>query len=203
MHYLAVSDLARRHVVDEIRGSFHSLDDVRPGRKLSSCRVLEAAIDEALRLAPPTPGCFWRHLKRDTMIDGHLVPAGCEVGVCQFALHRVPEYFPQPDRYSPDRFLASSSPPSVLSAFNPFGMGSRSCPAQSFARRSVKVFIARIVWSTDFEPTCRAGTLPSHQDHLDADTPPYILKDCFSAEKEGPELRFRARTQEAVVEGET
>ena len=103
------------------------------------CRYLRACIDEAMRLSPPAPGCFWRQvIHPGVTIDGHLVPVGVEVGVCQYAIHHSAAYFPQPYRYRPERFLDHEDVTTIPDgAFAPFQVGPRSCPAKAFEYRIV------------------------------------------------------------------
>lgn len=69
-------------LASEIRTAFSTLDSIRRGPALSSCHYLRACLDEAMRLAPPASGAFWREIATaPTSIDGTMVPVGCEVGV--------------------------------------------------------------------------------------------------------------------------
>jgi cytochrome P450 len=196
LHYLAVTPEYQRSVAQEIRQRFGAYEEILPGTKLKQCVSLTAAINESLRMAPPTPGCFWRVLMEDTMIDGHLIRRGTEVAVCQYAIHHSAEYFPQPYRFLPERFdptKASHFPQGAMRAFNPFSTGPRSCPARNFAERQVSLSLARIIWLADFRPS-RSNTLPSSvPDGKEFDTPSYVLRDVFTAKGKGPVLEFQLR----------
>ena len=141
-------------------------------------------------MAPPTPGCFWRLLTEDTMIDGHLIPRGCEVGVCQYALHRSDEYFQHPDRFVPERFRPCKKPRLPSGAFVPFSLGPRSCPARKFAERLISVSLARIIRLAEFRPDQGLSVTP---DAEKAERPDYPLKDAFVSNNTGPFLQFRLR----------
>jgi len=196
LHYLAVTPGYQRSVAREIRQCFGTYEEILPGAKMKQCVSLTAAINESLRMAPPTPGCFWRVLMEDTMIDGHLIRRGTEVAVCQYAIHHAAEYFPQPYRFLPERFdptKASQFPPGATRAFNPFSTGPRSCPARNFAERQISLCLARILWLAECRP-CRTDTLPSSVlDGKKYDTPRYVLRDVFTAERDGPVLEFQLR----------
>src|SRR4051794_3233717 len=63
---------------------------------------LDMAVDETLRLYPPA----WIGPRRSVApfeFAGHSVPGGVHVNYCSWASHRIPEVFPDPDRFVPER----------------------------------------------------------------------------------------------------
>ena len=68
-----------------------------------------------MRLAPPV----WvapRIATTDCIIDGVKIPKGAHVLVSQYVTHRNPRYFPEPEKWRPDRWLHSNFSQSLLSA---------------------------------------------------------------------------------------
>lgn len=107
-------------------------------RKLDRCR---AVIYETLRLFPTVP-LFARLSSRDCKLQGYDIPAGTKLVINQRVLNRNPEYFPDPERFNPDRFMNHSDPKPPLPvgapngpefAFLPFGAGPRTCIGQRLA----------------------------------------------------------------------
>lgn len=104
---------------------------------------LEMVLDEVLRLYPPA----WigpRWALGPFEIAGTRVPGGVAVNYCSWASHRLPEVFPNPEAFVPDRFEAQRKAALPKGAYVPFGGGSRTCLGMRFGQLEVKV-IATLV----------------------------------------------------------
>ena len=175
----------------EVRDAFVQAEDIAPGPRLDSCGFLFACVDEALRIAPPGPGVFWRQADRDMMIDNVRIPAGTEVGVSVFAIQHNKELFESPDTFIPERFLSTNEGKAqrssgTKSGFMPFLRGFRSCPAQNLAYPMLLVPIARLFWEFDMED------MEEHRSKKN-DGPPrtyFEQVDVFGSKVQGPWIRF-------------
>jgi cytochrome P450 len=111
---------------------------------LSSYTYTRKVIDEALRLYPP----LWlmsRRALKDDRLGEYFVPAGIEIYISPYLMHRSPHLWETPDRFDPDRL---SSDRHEL-AFCPFGAGPRKCIGELFARVEIQVHLmmfARELW---------------------------------------------------------
>ena len=99
-----------------------------------------AVLDETLRLATPSY-YVGRRAVADCTIGDYRVPAGSNVQLCCYASHRDERYFPEPDRFRPERWLAPQ-PERPKYALMPFGAGSRGCVGEAFARMSAVCALA-------------------------------------------------------------
>lgn len=105
----------------------------------------ERVIKEAMRLYPP----IWAIVRSpvsDCEIGGYRVPAGSTILMSQWIMHHDPRYYPEPERFDPDRWLEERSPgtPSGIPkfAYFPFGAGPRTCIGASFAMMEAVLVLA-------------------------------------------------------------
>lgn len=100
--------------------------------------------DEAMRLYPPVYILVRSALHDDLLPSGAAIPAGTDIFMCQYVVHRNPRYFPDPDRFDPERFNPAVKQERPDYAYFPFGGGSRMCIGEPFARMEGVLLIAVI-----------------------------------------------------------
>jgi cytochrome P450 len=99
---------------------------------------LDMVLDEVLRLYPPA----WigpRRAVRDFEFNGHQVSRGAYVNYCSWASHRIPEVFPEPEAFIPERFTRERKAALPRGAYVPFGGGRRICIGKRFGQTEVKL----------------------------------------------------------------
>ena len=69
---------------------------------LSKLKYTECCLKESLRLYPSAP-IISRRLGIDTKMGEHVVPAGSQVLINIFLIHRDPAFWPDPEVFNPDR----------------------------------------------------------------------------------------------------
>jgi cytochrome P450 len=98
---------------------------------------LDMVLDEVLRLYPPA----WigpRRAVREFEFNGHTVPKGAYLNYCSWASHRIPEFFPDPEAFKPERFTKERKAALPRGAYVPFGGGKRICIGKRFGQTEVK-----------------------------------------------------------------
>jgi cytochrome P450 len=111
---------------------------------LSGMSQLSRALDETLRLYPPV--WFGPRLSvRSFTFGGHRVPAGVHVIHSSWVTHRLPEYFPDPETFRPDRFTPEARRQLPAGAYIPFGGGRRICIGKRFGQLMVKAIAATVL----------------------------------------------------------
>lgn len=119
-------------------------------------------IQEAMRLYPPVWGLPRKALAADE-IDGYRIPAGADVMVCPYTLHRNPRFWPDPDRFDPERFASSGPPPAHRYAYIPFGAGPRVCVGSHLGMMEAVLVTAMVARRFRFE---LAGAEPRPEPNL-------------------------------------
>lgn len=89
-------------------------------------------VDETLRLYPPTAMLARQNVAADE-IGGYVIPPMSLVALAPYIVHRNPEYWPDPERFDPERFSAENSVARPKCAYIPFAAGPRVCIGNSFA----------------------------------------------------------------------
>ena len=102
------------------------------------------AVEEVMRLYPPV----WilpRLARDDDEIGGYHVPAGADVLVCPYTMHRHPGLWTDPERFDPERFHPSRTANRPGYAYIPFGAGPRSCVGNHLGMMEAVFVIASVV----------------------------------------------------------
>ena len=120
---------------------------------------------EAMRLYPPAYALSRRAL-RDVEIDGYRVPKGRVVLLAAYTLHRREEYFPQAERFDPERFAPEREKQLPRYAYVPFGAGPRICIGQYFAMMEGHLLLATIAQRVSFSLLPGQAIEPDPVHHL-------------------------------------
>ncbi|XP_065091471.1 cytochrome P450 4d1-like [Ochlerotatus camptorhynchus] len=107
-------------------------------------KYLDMIVKESLRLLPPV-SFIGRKLVEATEINGTIIPAGVDVTVPIYMVHRNPKVYPDPERFDPERFAEDAENLRGPYDYIPFSVGSRNCIGQRYALMELKVAIIRLV----------------------------------------------------------
>lgn len=195
-HLAHKPDLLAR-LVSELRTTFADEEDIHMGPELDSCELLQASINETMRLAPSVATTIPRTvLKGGLMVDGEFIPEGTMVGTTTYAVHRNPNYFSCPDAYFPDRWIANpdlgvdeESIKTANQAFVPFSSGARSCVGWKLAWAELNVTIARALFRYDMRMAPDARCCGGKSNDCD-----FRLKGWVTSAVEGPWVQFKLRS---------
>jgi sterol 14-demethylase len=111
---------------------------------------LECVIKETLRLHPPLI-ILMRKVQQDFHYQHWTVPAGSTVAVSPAVSNRMPECFPEPDRFDPSRYLPPREEDKQGFAWIPFGGGRHRCVGASFAMMQLKAIFSVLLRRYEFE----------------------------------------------------
>ncbi|NKQ56206.1 cytochrome P450 [Amycolatopsis sp. K13G38] len=112
---------------------------------------LESAIKEALRLHPPLI-LLLRVAKDDFEVAGHAIACGDYVGATPAISNRLPEDFPDPDAFAPQRYAEPRQEDLVNRwTWIPFGAGRHRCVGAAFAMMQLKAIFSVLLRDFTFE----------------------------------------------------
>jgi cytochrome P450 len=134
-------DVARRLLAEldrELHGAAPTAAD------LERLPYLEMVVKETLRLYPPAASAM-RTAKGPFEWKGYQFPAGTVVFYSPFISHRMPDAFPEPNRFRPERFDPQHGDPIESYAYIPFAAGPRSCIGAPFAMMEIRTVLAIIL----------------------------------------------------------
>lgn len=115
--------------------------------------LLDAIIMESLRLYPQVH-LFFRGAKEAVEYEGQTIPQGALVGLVPAYTHRRPDYFADPDRFDPDRFLAPREEDKKTPfAWVGFGGGMHGCLGEMVARLEIKALTTALLRRYDMQLT--------------------------------------------------
>ncbi|RYP76857.1 hypothetical protein DL769_003543 [Monosporascus sp. CRB-8-3] len=137
-----------QRLVSEIRGAFTSYDDIK-AQRAQKLKYLQAVINESLRLFPPGAQGAPR-LSPGFELHGRYIPKGTEIYTSPWAATHDPQYFSEPMKFKPERWLDPNST-DVKEASQPFLLGPRACLGRNFAQMEMNLLMAKIFWSYDLE----------------------------------------------------
>jgi cytochrome P450 len=143
-YLLSQHPVVRQKLEDEI-------DAVLEGRlpeyaDLATLPYLRMVVDESMRLYPPAWG-FSRQALNDDQLGGFRLPRGWLAFVIPYVLHRLPAFWPEPDRFDPERFSPEHTMNRPKFAYIPFGAGPRQCIGNQFALIETQLILATFAQS--------------------------------------------------------
>jgi cytochrome P450 len=131
---------------------------------LPSLPYLDRVLKESLRLYPPAWG-IGREALDDFEVGGYRLRAGTSVFISQWITHRDERFFPEPERFDPDRWKDDPIRRGALPrfAYFPFGGGPRVCIGAGFAQTEAALLLATIAqrFRMTFVPDHPITLLPS------------------------------------------
>jgi cytochrome P450 len=130
------------------------LDRVLEGRTpnfsdLQKLPYTERVIKESMRLYPPAWGVA-RTVIKEFELGGYRIPAGANVVMSTWVMHRDPRYFPEPEQFDPERWLPEKAQKLPKFAYFPFGGGPRQCIGAAFAMMEATLLLATIAQRFQF-----------------------------------------------------
>ncbi|MGB0384791.1 MAG: cytochrome P450 [Ardenticatenaceae bacterium] len=137
-----ISQQMRAEVSQVLAGRTPTLAD------LPNLPYTKQIVQEAMRLYPPAP-IVARFVREDTTLNGYHVPANSIALVSIYNVHRHPDFWPEPEKFDPQRFAPEKSKGRHRQAYMPFGAGQHLCIGNHFALMEAHLLLAQMAQNYD------------------------------------------------------
>lgn len=128
-------------LLDELQGVLRGGDPELD--QLSRLPLLDRVLKESMRLLPPA--AFGTRFSTEACSLGECeLPKGAAVTFSQYITHRLPEIYPQPQRFKPERWESFKA---TTYEYFPFGAGVHNCIGGAFAMLELKLVLCAVLQS--------------------------------------------------------
>lgn len=134
-----IAQRAAREVDEVLQGQAPGYAD------LARLPYLGQVVKETLRMYSPASGVLMRTAIADVQIGEWTLPKGSLVVIMSTVPQRDPRWFPDPDRFDPERFAPEAARLIPRGAYIPFGTGPRVCIGNSFATMEMSLILAMLL----------------------------------------------------------
>ncbi|TGO86082.1 hypothetical protein BPOR_0337g00070 [Botrytis porri] len=169
-YFLLRTPTVLQNLTIELRTTFQTQKDLTL-HALAACKYLNAVLEEGLRMYPPVPTTLYRIVPNGgSLVAGHYVPAGANVGVNFISSQLSAKNFHLPYEFHPERWLSTADIEDLKSAFpdmkltdpkifkgddrkarQPFSVGPANCIGKNLAYAEMRVLLGNAVWGFDLE----------------------------------------------------
>lgn len=125
-------------------------EPIKPGH-LMQLTYLQQVISETMRLYPPV-FAMPRDVGEDMELGGYYLKKNTPFLVSIYGLHHHPDYWPEPEKFDPERFSKENKENQVKGSYMPFGNGQRICIGSQFAMLEMTALIAVLIKEFAPEP---------------------------------------------------
>lgn len=150
MYLLAQHPDAMKKCIDEIERVTGAKNP--EFNNLSELKYLTMVIEESMRLYPPA-WIIGRKTIRPDRIGKYNIPSGRNILISPYALHRDERYWPDPEKFIPERFLPEEVKKRPKNSYLPFGAGPRMCIGNNFALMEMQIVLSMLLQKFRFAPS--------------------------------------------------
>ncbi|KAI5643343.1 cytochrome p450 domain-containing protein [Phthorimaea operculella] len=153
INYFCAQMAANPHIQERVQAELDTINDEENlFDQIQGLEYLDMCINEVLRLFPPLGFTSRRsNVPYDfgpTQYGGQkhfMAPAGMHIWIPIHAIHHDEKYWPNPDKFDPERFSPENKDKIVPFSYMPFGLGPRNCIGDRFAILAGKVFLVELL----------------------------------------------------------
>jgi cytochrome P450 len=131
------------NLYQESQPIFEKLNDLNH-EAINSMHFTQAVLEETLRLYPPV-WLFSRRSTNDDQLGGYEIAVNSNLFVSPYILHRSKEFWDNPNRFNPGRFINRDGAKVVNMAYFPFSLGPRRCLGEYFSFLEMKIHLGYLI----------------------------------------------------------
>ncbi|KAK7575859.1 hypothetical protein V9T40_012145 [Parthenolecanium corni] len=156
LYELSFHPECQQRLREEIRALLETNENVASYEVLKKMTYAEMVISETLRKYPPV-GFLFRVCNESYQLPESSLQLfrGDRVTIPVLPLHFDEKYYPNPEKFDPDRFTPENISARPPYTYLPFGDGPRMCLAIRFAKMEMKLCLARIISKYEFLPSSK------------------------------------------------
>jgi len=132
---------------------------------IQQLNYLDMFISESMRIFPPITRIN-RQLTHSMTIGKYTFPANISVTCPLYTLHRLPEFWPEPEKFDPERFSSENKSNIKPYTYLPFGAGPRNCLGMRFANMELKMALVKLLQKFRFKPSTELTIPPKLDKHV-------------------------------------
>jgi len=118
-----------------------------------------AVLAESMRLFPPAYSVV-RVCTERSDLGGHTIEAGWSVATSSYLAHHDPRWWPEPERFDPERWLGPDQHSRRKMTYFPFGAGTRICIGEPFTWTETTLVLATLGHRWDPQPASAEPVRP-------------------------------------------
>ncbi|KAF5284522.1 hypothetical protein FQR65_LT13507 [Abscondita terminalis] len=148
--HVDIQNRLRKEIQDVLCNNYRDISH----EDLNKMEYMDMVIKETLRKYPSLGFLDRRCVKSYKVPDTDLIiEKGIPVYISVLALHYDERYYPNPEKFDPERFSAANKLSRPTSVYMPFGEGPRQCLGKQMALLLMKIFISKVIFNFQVEPS--------------------------------------------------
>ncbi|XP_063924655.1 cytochrome P450 4g1-like [Zophobas morio] len=136
----------QKKIDEELNAIFGDSDRDPTLEDVNHMQYLDRVLKETMRLLPPLP-FIMRYIDENVRLGPYVLPKDTRFIVPVAVVHRRPEFWPDPDKFDPDRFLPEEAEKRPVCSYIPFSYGARNCIAYKYGLLSIKIILSTFLRS--------------------------------------------------------
>nr|AVL92878.1 CYP450 [Locusta migratoria] len=146
LYELALNPDVQRRLQEEVDATMRKNNGQLTYDAIAEMHYLDKVVSETLRMYPPGAILVRKCTRRYQFPDGGpQLEEGTTVFVPVFGLHNDPQYFPEPQRFDPERFSEEEKAGRHPYVYLPFGEGPRNCIGMRLGLLQTKIGLAYLM----------------------------------------------------------